>query len=189
MKDKKLIIGGIALILFGVIVIVLYLNAHNNNANLEFTTTKDVKTMINKVYKDAKVELPDLETNVIDIADSYQLSSFTGLESNDNIDFVVVSEPLINAQAYSLIVVKVKDKSNVEDIKKEMYDNIRMDKWICVSAEKLYITNYDNIIFAIMSSDDWATPVYDSFKNYVDNNIGKELTKSEEFNLEFPTVQ
>ena len=70
-----------------------------------------------------------------------------------------------------------------------MYDNIRMDKWICVSAEKLYITNYDNIIFAIMSSDDWATPVYNSFKNYVDNNIGKELTKSEEFNPEFPTVQ
>lgn len=189
MKDKKLIIGGIALILFGVIVIVLYLNAHNNNSDLKFTTTKDVKAMINKVYKDAKVELPDLETNVIDIADSYQLSSFTGLESNDNIDFVVVSEPLINAQAYSLIVVKLKDKSNVEDIKKKMYDNIRMDKWICVSAEKLYITNYDNIIFAIMSSDDWATPVYDSFKNYVDNNIGKELTKSEEFNLEFPTVQ
>lgn len=189
MKDKKLIIGGIALIILGVIVIVLYLNAHNNNSDLKFTTTRDVKTMINKVYKDAKVELPDLETNVIDIADSYQLSSFTGLESNDNIDFVVVSEPLINAQAYSLIVVKLKDKSNVEDIKKEMYDNIRMDKWICVSAEKLYITNYDNIIFAIMSSDDWATPVYDSFKNYVDNNIGKELTKSEEFNLEFPTVQ
>ena len=189
MKDKKLIIGGIVLILFGVIVIVLYLNAHNNNSDLKFTTTQDVKTMINKVYKDAKVELPDLETNKIDIADSYQLSSFTGLESNDNIDFVVVSEPLINAQAYSLIVVKLKDKSNVEDIKKKMYDNIRMDKWICVSAEKLYITNYDNIIFAIMSSDDWATPVYDSFKNYVDNNIGKELTKSEEFNLEFPTVQ
>ena len=189
MKDKKLIIGGIALIILGVIVIVLYLNAHNNNSDLKFTTTKDVKTMINKVYKDAKVELPDLETNVIDIADSYQLSSFTGLESNDNIDFVVVSEPLINAQAYSLIVVKLKDKSNVEDIKKKMYDNIRMDKWICVSAEKLYITNYDNIIFAIMSSDDWATPVYNSFKNYVDNNIGKELTKSEEFNLEFPIVQ
>ena len=33
--------------------------------------------------------------------------------------------------------------------------------------------------FTIMSSDDWATPVYNSFKNYVDNNIGKELTKSE----------
>ena len=140
MKDKKLIIGGIALIVLGVIVIVLYLNAHNNNDNLEFTTTRDVKTMINKVYKDAKVELPDLETNEIDIADSYQLSSFTGLENNNNIDFVVVSEPLINAQAYSLIVVKLKDKSNVEDIKKKMYDNIRMDKWICVSAEKLYIT-------------------------------------------------
>ena len=49
MKDKKLIIGGIVLIVLGVIVIVLYLNAHNNNDNLEFTTTRDVKTMINKV--------------------------------------------------------------------------------------------------------------------------------------------
>ena len=184
MKDKKLIIGGIALILFGVIVIVLYLNAHNNNSDLKFTTTQDVKTMINKVYKDAKVELPDLETNEIDIADSYQLSSFTGLENNNNIDFVVVSEPLMNAQAYSLIVVKLKDKSNVEDIKKKMYDNIRMNKWICVSAEKLYATSSGDIVFLVMSSEDMAKPIYEKFKTLA-GNVNEVYEKTEE-EIELP---
>ena len=184
MKDKKLIIGGIALIVLGVIVIVLYLNAHNNNSDLKFTTTQDVKTMINKVYKDAKVELPDLETNEIDIADSYQLSSFTGLENNNNIDFVVVSEPLMNAQAYSLIVVKLKDKSNVEDIKKKMYDNIRMNKWICVSAEKLYATSSGDIVFLVMSSQEKAKPIYEKFKTLF-GNIGQEYEKAEE-EIELP---
>ena len=181
MKDKKLIIGGIALIVLGVIVIVLYLNAHNNNSDLKFTTTQDVKTMINKVYKDAKVELPDLETNEIDIADSYQLSSFTGLENNNNIDFVVVSEPLMNAQAYSAVVVKVKDGADIESMKKEMLENLNMGKWICVSADKLYITSRGNVIFMVMASEEWAKPVYEEFKKYVNNNVDKELERTEVF--------
>ena len=48
-----------------------------------------------------------------------------------------------------------------------------MNKWICVSAEKFYITNHNNVIFYVMSYEDWAKPVYDSFKKYVNNEVGK----------------
>ena len=101
------------------------------------------------------------------------------LKSNENIETLVISTPFINAQAYSLAVLKVNDKANVEQIKQEIYDNIDMRKWVCVSAEKLYITNCDNVIFVIMSSEEWAKPVYEEFKKYVENDIGKELEKTE----------
>ena len=70
--------------------------------------------------------------------------------------------------------------------KKEMLENINMAKWICVSAEKMYITNNGNTIFMVMSSEDWAKPVYNEFKEYVGNNIGKELEKAEEENINLP---
>ena len=84
----------------------------------------------------------------------------------------------MNAQAYSLAVVKVKENADIEKMKKEMLDNIDMSRWICVTAEKLYITNNGNIIFFVMSDEDWAKSVYEGFKKYVNNNIGKELEKT-----------
>ena len=61
-----------------------------------------------------------------------------------------------------------------------------MSKWICVSAEKLYITNYNNIVFYVMSDEDWAQPVYTAFKTYVNNKNGSELEKSENLDYELP---
>ena len=59
-----------------------------------------------------------------------------------------------------------------------MLDNIDMRRWICVSAEQLYITNSGNVIFSVMADKDIAKAVYNDFKKYVNNNIGKELEKS-----------
>ena len=71
-------------------------------------------------------------------------------------------------------------------LNREMLDNLNMNKWICVSAEKLYITSYNNIIFAVMSDEDWAKPVYEGFKKYVNNKNGKELEKTAEEDIELP---
>ena len=60
-----------------------------------------------------------------------------------------------------------------------MIDNIDMRKWICVSAEKARVTNYGNIIFLVMSSEEWGKPVYDEFKQAVGGTVGKELERSE----------
>ena len=68
-----------------------------------------------------------------------------------------------------------------------MLDNIDMRRWICVSAEQLYITNSGNLIFSVMADKDIAKTVYNDFKKYVNNNIGKELEKSNnEENIELP---
>lgn len=186
-KNKPLIIG-VSLIALAVVmlaVIMLVRGRGNETSTSKFGTVDDVKTMVKSIYKDLGDILPALEFQKIN-SSTESWKYFTGLSDSSNVKFAVVSEPLMNAQAYSLVVLKVKDVSKIESMKQEMYDNIDMAKWICVSAEKLYITNSDDIIFMVMASDEWATPVYNGFKKYVNNNIGKELTKTDSGDINLP---
>ena len=186
MKKKQNILV-IALILLAVISfgIIILVSGKENTSSLE--TTKDIIKMISIINKDNKNVLPELETMKIDVKNIDEVTSYTGLTSNDDIESIVVSVPLITSQAYSVAVVKVKDTADVEKIKQEMLDNIDMGRWICVSAEQLYITNSGNVIFSVMTDKDIAKAVYDDFKKYVNNNIGKELEKSnDEDNIELP---
>lgn len=186
-KNKPLIIG-VSLIALAVVmlVVIMYVRGRDNQNNTsKFKTAADVKTMIKSIYNDLGDTLPALEFQGInDSTEAWKY--YTGLSDSSNVDYIVISEPLMNAQAYSLVVLKVKDTSKIESMKQEMYDNIDMAKWICVSADKMYITNSDDIIFMVMASDDWATPVYNGFKKYVNNNIGKELTKTENGSTNLP---
>lgn len=185
MKKQNILV--IALILLAVISfgIIILVSGKENKSSLE--TTKDIIKMINSINKDNKNVLPELETMKIDVKNIDEVTSYTGLKSNDDIESIVVSVPLITSQAYSVAVVKVKDTADVEKIKQEMLDNIDMGRWICVSAEQLYITNSGNVIFSVMTDKDIAKAVYDDFKKYVNNEIGKELEKTnDEGSLELP---
>ena len=174
-KQNILIIGLIllAVISFGIFILV---SGKENTGSLE--TTKDIIKMISIIDKDNKNVLPELETMKVDIKNIDEVTSYTGLKTNNDIESIVVSVPMMTSQAYSVAVVKVKDTANVEKIKQEMLDNIDMRRWICVSAEQLYITNSGNVIFSVMADKDIAKAVYNDFKKYVNNNIGKELEKS-----------
>lgn len=186
MKKKQNILV-IALILLAVISfgIIILVSGKENTGSLE--TTKDIIKMINSINKDNKNVLPELETMKINAKNIDEVTSYTGLKSNDDIESIVVSVPLITSQAYSVAVVKVKDNADVEKIKQEMLDNIDMGRWICVSAEQLYITNSGNVIFSVMTDKDIAKAVYDDFKKYVNNEIGKELEKTnDEGSIELP---
>lgn len=183
MKKQNIIIGIMILVVIAVIGILIGINKKEEKNTYN---TNDMIKMVNTIYKDLEEELPSLETVAIDVRNMDEVTSYTGLQSNENIESLVVSLPMMNAQAYSVAVVKVKETADVEKLKQEMLDNIDMRRWICVSAEKLYITNSGNIIFLVMSSEDIAKPVYEGFKKYVNNQIGKELEKSNEEVVELP---
>lgn len=187
-KNKPFIIGvSLIVLVIALFVIIMFVVGKSKESVSKFKTSDDLKNMINTIYNELGDTLPALDFQNID-SSTESFKYYTGLSDSTNVEFFVVSEPLMNAQAYSLVVLKVKDTSKIETMKQEMYNNINMAKWLCVSAEKLYITNSDDIIFMVMASDNWATPVYNGFKKYVNNNIGKELTKTEGGNLDFRPV-
>ena len=53
-----------------------------------------------------------------------------------------------------------------------------MRKWVCVSAEVLYATSTEDLVFLVMSSEEMAKPVYDAFKAKV-GKVGQEYNKAE----------
>ena len=185
MKQKKFfIIGLILLAAISFIIFILVSGSGNKGGG---NTPKNINDIINTINKNNKDVLPELETMKVDIKNIDEVTSYTGLKTNDDIESIVVSVPLITAQAYSVAIVMVKNSADVEKIKQEMLDNIDMRRWICVSAEQLYITNSGNVIFSVMADKDVAKAVYNDFKKYVNNNIGKELEKSNnEENIELP---
>ncbi len=184
-KNLGYIILGI--IIIAVVAGIIFATTNKNKEGIKLETTGEIKKMFETIYSNLGDQLPSLETEVIDVNDELQVKAFTGLQTNENVDALVVSEPLINAQAYSAVVVKAKEGANIEAMKKEMLENINMNKWICVSAEKAYITNSGNIIFLVMSDEDWAKSVYEEFKKFTNNQIGKELEKTESFDdVELP---
>ena len=185
MKKQNIFIIGLILLVVISFIIFILVSGSGDKGNVE--TPKNINDIINTINKNNKDVLPELETMKVDIKNIDEVTSYTGLKTNDGIESIVVSVPLITAQAYSVAIVKVKDSADVEKIKQEMLDNIDMKRWICVSAEQLYITNSGNVIFSVMADKDIAKAVYNDFKKYVNNNIGKELEKSNnEENIELP---
>ena len=185
MKKQNIFILGLILLAVISFVIFILVSVSGNKGNVE--TPKNINDIINTINKNNKDVLPELETMKINVKNIDEVTSYTGLKTNDGIESITVSVPVMTAQAYIVAIVKVKDSADVEKIKQEMLDNIDMRRWICVSAEQLYITNSGNLIFSVMADKDIAEIVYNDFKKYVNNNIGKELEKSnDEENIELP---
>lgn len=177
MKKTIIIIVSILVVIALVVGAVFLINNKGEKSVLSMATSEDLENIINSIYEKANIELPMLMTNVVDVSDVEAVTSFTGLKSNENIEQVVVSEPMMTSQAYSLVLVKVKEGADVESIKKEMVDNIDTRKWICVTADTLYATNHSNLICLVMSREELTKPIYNAFKEVVNQKVGKELER------------
>ena len=168
-KNNKVIIGVVIAIIVIVAVAGIVFAIYNNSkpkSNVQITSTQDMENLINTVYEGQEDVLPgSLMTQTLDISNIDIVTSYTGLTSNENIDGIVVSEPMMSSQAYSFVLVKVKDGADADAIAKEMSEKVDTRKWICVEAEKLYATSVDNLAVLVMSSDEWATPVYNKLKD------------------------
>lgn len=95
----------------------------------------------------------DVETDTVDFDDEYAVSSYTGLTMDDvkKLDAAIVSEPMMGSQAYSLVLVRLKDKADAADIAQKMADGINLRKWVCVEADELTVVSKDNIIMLFMA--------------------------------------
>lgn len=189
--NKKVIIGIVAaLVIVAIIVSIVVIAGKNNTSKqtgIEVKTTAQMKEVFEKINKNCEENLPGLDVQELDMSDEEMFTYQTGLKSNKNIEAAVISQPFMSSQAYLAMMVKVSEDANIEEVKKEMIDNIDMNKWICVSAEKAWATNYGNIIFLVMSDEAWGKTTYDEFKKVIEGKVGKELEREGEIE-ELPEI-
>ena len=120
--------------------------------------------IIDMIYEIKSVDLP-LGTMDIDLSDAEGAAYNTGITSLDLVESAASSESLMGSQAYSLVVVKVKDKKNTEKIANEMLNGINQSKWVCVTADDLRVAATDDVVVLIMVGS-----------NFKDSVTAKEIT-------------
>lgn len=179
MKNTKVLLIVLAIILVIAIVVGVILINGGSKTNLKVSNVEDMKNLVTKLYTGLEEKLPgSLATTEVDLSNIDIVKGYTGLESTEGIKGIVASEPMISSQAYSLVMVQAENSKRAAEIAKEMSEKINPSKWICVTAESIYATSSGDIAFLVMSSEEWAKPVYANFKKEA-KYIGEEYFKQE----------
>lgn len=180
-KQTKIIVLLTIIILAVAVIAIVALNANKGNKSKlgEISSAQDLIAIVEKIYEGKDNILPSIETNSMDVLDADLVKTFTGLENGDNLEYLIVSEPMMSSQAYSLILTKVKEGTNANEVAKTMSEQIDPRKWICVTAEKIYATNSGDVVCLVMSAEELAKPIYDTFKDLA-GTVGKEYEKTVE---------
>lgn len=179
-KAIKIVIIVIVILAIVAGAVFLAINLAKTKSNLpEINSAEDLSALVDKVYEGLEIELPMLNTHIVDVTDSMTVQVITGLEDGSSFEYLVASEPLMSSQAYSFVLAKVKEGVNADEVAKAMNEKIDARKWICVSAEKVYTTSSDNVVCLVMSSEDVATTIYNKFKTLA-GGIGHEFEKTEQ---------
>ena len=78
-------------------------------------------------------------------------------------EIAVYSESNMEAVAYSMCLLKVKDGATIEDIKTAIKDNADPNKWECVTAESVVVEANGSFIILIMADTSEATALKNAF--------------------------
>lgn len=181
-KTVKIIVVTVVLIILVAILmgVFTFKKASEVSSKLAITSEEELTTLVDEIYENVTIEMPMLMTMPIDLTDIDAVTSFTGLENAENIEYAVASEPMMSAQAYSMVLVKVKDGVNADTVAKEMNENVNERKWICVTAESIYTAASGNVICLVMSNDQTAKTVFDSFRTLAGTTNEEYLRTVEE---------
>lgn len=137
----------------------LSLAACGEKAPQTVNTTLDgtPEQIIEKIYAahtEKEMKLP-LMTMEVDLQDTDSLSYNMGLDSGDRLSAAAISEPMMG-QAYSLVVARVKDAADAEQMAKDLYENVDTNKWICVEADTKTAAYYGDVVMFFMVNSTFA---------------------------------
>lgn len=143
-------------------VMALFLVTGCGNKNIE----GKLEDIMAKLYVDIPEDnRPGGLTNM-EITDD-NIESFIG---TDDVEYVeaIASESMMGSIAHSVVLVRVKDASKVEEYKKEILEDVNPRKWICVGVEKdevIVESKGDLIMVVIVQDKDNREKIAKAFEN------------------------
>ena len=79
-KTTKIIIAVAVILVVAILVVVLVRNAKTNSSTLNINNAQDLSSLVDKIYKGVKTEMPLVQTEKIDVTDADMVKAFTGLD-------------------------------------------------------------------------------------------------------------
>ncbi len=112
--------------------------------------------IVDEIYQNHPMELP-LGTIDVDLTDSYAVEAYLGLGSTEKVVEAVASESMLGAQAYSLVLCRVKSPADAAAVARQMRDGINQRKWVCVEADDILVSACDDVVMLVMISSEYAS--------------------------------
>ncbi len=121
----------------------------NNDAPKAPLTAEELQAAVDAIYE--KYPLPFMTGTIpaeMINADSY--SYYTGLLDDSRVNALIVSESMIGAQAYSLVLLSVKEGEDATAVATDMINGIDQRKWMCVEADLIRTVVSGNTVMLVM---------------------------------------
>ncbi len=124
----------------------------------EVTADTELSGMVDQIYEAYPVELMMMTTSAVDLSDESWLTYNTGLtaEQGTLVDAGVLSESMTGSQAYSMVLLRVKDEADAQTIADAVLNNIQMNKWVCTMADKARVVTFGDKVLFVMSNSELA---------------------------------
>lgn len=124
----------------------------------EVTADAELSGMVDQIYEAYPVELMMMTTSAVDLSDESWLTYNTGLTAEQGalVDAGVLSESMTGSQAYSMVLLRVKDEADAQTIADAVLNNVRMNKWVCTMADKARVVTFGDKVLFVMSNSELA---------------------------------
>lgn len=118
--------------------------------------------IMEKLYTNISEEEMPMFTENIEITKE-TIENFVG--TNDfEFESALASESMVGSTAHSIVLIRVKENENYEEIVNKIKEKANPRKWICVEAENVIVKNKGNLIILIMTND-LAPKIEENFNN------------------------
>ncbi len=136
----------------------------------------ELSAMVDSIYEAYPVELMMMQTTAIDLNDEAWLTYNTGLSAEQAalVDAGVKSESMTGSQAYTLVLLRVKNADDAQTVADTMLEKMDPARWVCVMADKMRVATFDDKVLFVMT-DSELTDI-DALFAAVPDALGVEFT-------------
>ncbi len=127
----------------------------------------NLESILDKIYKNAEVDesFKDFVENGL-LTIEIKPDNAAYYLGKDGIEFIsaIASEPMMSTSAYSLVLVRVNENTDIAKIKTAIKENVDPMKWVCVGVDpdNVIVDNIGDVVFLLMS-DFETEALYNSF--------------------------
>lgn len=117
---------------------------------------EELSALVDSIYEVHPVELMMIQTTALDPTDADWMKYDSGLDAElaAKVDAGVKSESMTGSQAYSLVLLRLKDAADAQAVADAMLANMDPAKWVCVMADQERVVTFDDKVLFVMSNSE-----------------------------------
>lgn len=125
----------------------------------------ELPDILTQIYENANLDAEFRESLQYYMTDTLTQENEQAILGTADASYIegIYSVPMMSSIAYQCVLLRV-EQDNVETVKTALRENADVNKWVCVSAETVLVENVGDLVLFIMSGEDVAYAVSESFQ-------------------------